>query len=126
MPGRAYAVVLGHGVVARIVQVVGPLVDVVGPRLGPFPIFDVRFSIKEKPDTASIPDDPGARAVLTFGLLEHVEKDTLTNILKYLRRMEEEWQVVFCVALARHENKKTIAFSNREFALWAAENEDLL
>ena len=83
-------------------------------------------SIKEKPDTASIPDDPGARAVLTFGLLEHVEKETLTNILKYLRRMEEEWQVVFCVALARHESKKTIAFSNREFALWAADNEDLL
>jgi hypothetical protein len=40
--------------------------------------------------------------------------------------MEEEWQVVFCVALARHERKKEIAFANREFALWAAENEDLL
>ena len=83
-------------------------------------------SIKEQPNTAIIPEDPGARAVLTFGLLEHVEKDTLTNILKYLRRMEEEWQVVFCVALARHESKKTIAFGNREFALWAADNEDLL
>ena len=52
--------------------------------------------------------------------------DTLTNILKYLRRMEEEWQVIFCVALARHETKKVIAFANREFALWAADNEDLL
>lgn len=83
-------------------------------------------SIKENPDTADIPDEPGARAVLAFGLLEHVEKDTLTNILKYLRRMEEEWQVIFCVALARHESKKAIAFANREFALWAAENEDLL
>lgn len=83
-------------------------------------------SIKEQPNTAIIPEDPGARAVLTFGLLEHVEKDTLTNILKYLRRMEEEWQVVFCVALARHESKKAIAFGNREFALWAADNEDLL
>jgi hypothetical protein len=39
--------------------------------------------------------------------------------------MEEEWQVVFCVALARHANKN-IAFSNREFSLWAADNEDLL
>jgi len=83
-------------------------------------------SIKEHPDTATVPDDPGARAVMTFGLLEHVEKDTLTNILKYLRRMDEEWQVVFGVALARHESKKAIAFANREFALWAAENEDLL
>jgi len=82
--------------------------------------------IKEKPDTAPIPYEAGARSVLTFGLLEHVEKDTLTNILKYLRRMEEEWQVVFCVTLARHESKKAIAFANREFALWAADNEDLL
>jgi len=83
-------------------------------------------AVIEQPDVAIVPHDPGARAVMTFGLLEHVEKDTLTNILKYLRRMEEEWQVVFCVALARHERKKEIAFANREFALWAAENEDLL
>jgi len=83
-------------------------------------------SVKENPDTAMIPDDPGARAVMTFGLLEHVDVSSLTNIIKYLRRMEEEWQVVFCVALARHETKKHIAFGNREFASWAADNEDLL
>ena len=39
--------------------------------------------------------------------------------------MEEEFQVVFCVALCRHKNKQ-IAFSNKEFALWTADNEDLL
>jgi hypothetical protein len=78
------------------------------------------------PDTAMIPDDSGARAVLTFGLLEHVEKSTLSNIMKYLRRMEEEFQVIFCVTLARHATKKQIAFTNPDFALWAADNEDLL
>ena len=72
-----------------------------------------------------VPESAGARAVLTFGLLEHVEKDTLSSILAYLRRMEEEFQVVFCVALCRHKNKQ-IAFSNKEFALWTADNEDLL
>ena len=82
-------------------------------------------SVVQNPTTTEIPSDPGARAVMTFGLLEHVEKDTLTPILQYLRRMEEEWQVVFCVALARHANKN-IAFNNREFSLWAADNEDLL
>ena len=46
--------------------------------------------------------------------------------LKYLRRMEEEFQVIFCVTLARHKTKKQIAFTNNEFALWAADNEDLL
>ena len=82
-------------------------------------------SVVQNPTTTEVPSDPGARAVMTFGLLEHVEKDTLTPILQYLRRMEEEWQVVFCVALARHANKK-VAFNNREFSLWAADNEDLL
>ena len=52
--------------------------------------------------------------------------DTLTNILKYLKRMEEEWQVIFGVALAKHKTKSAIAFANREFAKWAADNEDLL
>ncbi len=83
-------------------------------------------SITTSPDTAMIPDDAGARAVLTFGLLQHVEKDNLSNILKYLRRMEEEFQVIFCVALARHATKRQIAFTNGDFALWAADNEDLL
>ena len=83
-------------------------------------------SILESPMSADIPEQPGARAVLTFGLLEAVETDTLTNIEKYLGRMEEEWQVVFNVTLARHKTKKEIAERNRAFAVWAAENEDLL
>ena len=84
--------------------------------------------ILEKPATAEIPEDEGARAVLTFNLLEPVEKDTLTNIMEYLRRdeMDEEWRVIFGVCLARHETKKHIAFSNAAFAKWARDNEDLL
>ena len=82
--------------------------------------------ILESPHTATVPDQLGARAILTFNLLEYVEKDTLTNIMEYLRRMEEEWQVVFGVTLAKHNTKKQIAFANRAFTLWAADNEDLL
>tara|TARA_R110000822_G_scaffold148797_1_gene287794 strand:+ start:377 stop:1447 length:1071 start_codon:yes stop_codon:yes gene_type:complete len=84
--------------------------------------------ILDKPATAEIPDDEGARAVLTFNLLEHVQKDTLTNIMEYLRRdeMDEEWQVIFGVCLARHDTKKQIAFGNAAFAKWARDNEDLL
>lgn len=82
--------------------------------------------ILESPRTAIVPDQLGARAILTFNLLEYVEKDTLTNIMEYLRRMDEEWQVVFGVTLAKHNTKKQIAFKNRAFTLWAADNEDLL
>ena len=43
-----------------------------------------------------------------------------------LKRMEEEWQVIFGVALAKHKAKSVIEFANREFAKWAADNADLL
>ena len=45
-----------------------------------------------------------------------------------LRSIESanEWQVIFGVALAKHKTKSAIAFANREFAKWAADNEDLL
>ena len=85
-------------------------------------------NILDTPHSVEIPKDEGARAVLTFNLLEHVEKDTLTPIMQYLGReeMDQEWQVIFGVCLARHESKKEVAFSNREFARWARDNEDLL
>ena len=82
--------------------------------------------IESKPSTTRIPEDPGALAVLTFGLLERVTADNLGAILTYLRRADEEWQCIFCINLARHKTKSKIAFTNRAFTDWARDNEDLL
>ena len=82
--------------------------------------------IESKPSTTRIPEDPGALAVLTFGLLERVTAENLGAILTYLRRADEEWQCIFCINLARHKTKSKIAFTNRAFTDWARDNEDLL
>jgi MoxR-like ATPase len=82
--------------------------------------------IESKPSTTRIPEDPGALAVLTFGLLERVTAENLGAILTYLRRADEEWQCIFCINLARHKTKSKMAFTNRAFTDWARDNEDLL
>lgn len=82
--------------------------------------------ITDNPSTAKLPVDPGACAVLTFGMLERVNEVTLKPILKYLRRLDEEWQCIFCIALARNTQKQKFAFEEVEFANWVRDNEDLL
>lgn len=83
-------------------------------------------SIIDTPDSAMVPDDPGAIAVLSYGLLEKVEKGTLTPIMRYLERVDLEWQSLFCISLARHKTKNNFAFECAAFAKWCATNQDIL
>lgn len=87
-------------------------------------------SIIDSPLTARIPKEPGAFAVLCFGLLELTTRETLTPILQYLGRDDDlidiEWQSIFCTTLAKHKTKSEIAFSNAAFASWCAKNQDVL
>ena len=83
-------------------------------------------SIIDTPETAQVPQDQGAIAVLSYGLLEKVEKATLTPIMRYLERIDLEWQTIFCVNLARHKTKNNFAFENGAFARWCATNQDIL
>jgi len=82
--------------------------------------------IRENPNSALVPEDAGAVAVLVFGLIERVEKDTLEPIMTYLRRVDEEWQCLFGISLVRRADKQAIATTNRAFAQWLADNVDLL
>ncbi len=83
-------------------------------------------SIIDNPETAQVPQDQGAIAVLSYGLLEKVERATLTAIMRYLERIDLEWQSLFCVNLARHKTKNNFAFENGAFAKWCATNQDIL
>lgn len=85
-----------------------------------------RESILKSPDIAPIPDSSGALITLVFNLLAIVERDTITPIMKYVRRMPAEQQGVFCVNLAKSAVKAPIAFTNSEFTKWAQENHDIL
>lgn len=85
-----------------------------------------REIILKSPDTAPIPDSSGAVITLVFNLLSIVERDTITPIMKYVRRLPAEQQGVFCVNLAKHKTKNSIAFTNAEFTRWAQDNQDIL
>lgn len=85
-----------------------------------------RKEITENPLTARIPEDSGALAVLAYGAIEWVTKDTLPAFMHYIERADEEWQCIFCISMARNPRKQAMAFACKEFAAWVARNEDLL
>ena len=78
------------------------------------------------PMGAVVPTSAGACSVLTFGLVNAVTADSMDPIMKYVGRMEPEWQAAFCISLARNGAKQTFAFRSKAFADWCTENADLL
>jgi energy-coupling factor transporter ATP-binding protein EcfA2 len=83
-------------------------------------------TIIEDPKNAAVPDTAGACAVLVFGAVSRVDKQSLPGFMEYLKRMDTEWQAVFAVSLAKHPAKAGLAYGNKEFASWVAQNQDVL
>ena len=83
-------------------------------------------SIVKNPKTADVPTSAGACAVLVFGAIAKIAKDTMTPFMHYLERFEPEWQACFAINVAKSPTKQSIAFSSQAFADWVAKNEDLL
>ena len=81
--------------------------------------------IVANPKTARLPDSPGACAVLVYGAVSKVSKETMDPVMNYLKRFEAEWQAVFAVSLARSTNQ-SIAFHSKAFSEWLRENSDIL
>jgi hypothetical protein len=78
------------------------------------------------PKRTPLPKEQGAIAVLVYGAIERVTKDTLPALLEYMSRIEEEWQIVLGLGLARSKSKQSMAFTCKAFAEWTLKNEDLL
>lgn len=85
-----------------------------------------RESIIKTPETATVPGSVGAIITLLFNLERAVDAETITPIMKYISRLDDEHQAVFCTTLARSKSKQKIAFTNRAFTDWARENQDIL
>lgn len=83
-------------------------------------------SITAKPKEAAVPTSAGACAVLIFGAIMKVTKETMQPFMTYLERFEPEWQACFAINIAKNPSKQTIAFSSPAFANWVQANEDLL
>ena len=78
------------------------------------------------PKHTKIPTSPGACAIVVFGAISRITKDTITPFMEYLQRFEAEWQAVFAINIAKTPSKQSIAFSCKAFADWVAKNQDLL
>jgi hypothetical protein len=78
------------------------------------------------PKHTKVPTSPGACAIVVFGAISRIQKDTITPFMDYLSRFEPEWQAVFAINIAKTPSKQSIAFSCRAFADWVAKNQDLL
>ena len=83
-------------------------------------------SIVKNPKTADVPTSAGACAVLVFGAITKIAKDTMSPFMHYLERFEPKRQACFDINVAKTPSKQSIAFSSQAFADWVAKNEDLL
>ena len=83
-------------------------------------------SIVNGPATAKVPDSAGACAVLVFGAIAKIDKQSMTPFMKYLERFDAEWQAAFAINVAKNPTKQSVAFSCAAFADWVQQNEDLL
>jgi hypothetical protein len=78
------------------------------------------------PHNTKIPTSPGACAIVVFGAIARVTKETITPFMEYLERFDAEWQAVFAINIAKTQSKQAVAFSCKAFADWVAKNQDLL
>lgn len=82
--------------------------------------------VVREPKKAKVPDSAGACAVMVFGAVAKVTRDTFAPAMEYLERFEPEWQTVFALNVAKSQDKQAIAFSSAAFRSWLQRNEDLL
>jgi hypothetical protein len=78
------------------------------------------------PTSTPIPTSAGACAIVVFGAIARMTKETITPFMEYLSRFDAEWQAVFAINIAKTPSKQQIAFSCRAFSDWVAKNQDLL
>ena len=71
-------------------------------------------------------ESAGACAIVIFGGIARVTKETIAPFMEYLERFEPEWQAVFAVNIAKTPSKQAIAFGCKKFSDWVAKNQDLL
>lgn len=78
------------------------------------------------PKNTNVPTSPGACAIVVFGAISRIDKQSITPFMEYVQRFSPEWQAVFAINLAKTPSKQGIAFSCKAFADWVAKNQDLL
>jgi hypothetical protein len=79
-------------------------------------------AIIANPETAKLPDDAVAKCILTFSAVTRVDKDTLGKWMKYVQRMDREWQALFAKSVMKNAAKQSFCVMHKDFTAWATAN----
>jgi len=79
-------------------------------------------AIVASPETAKLPDDAVAKCILTFSAVTRVDKDTLGKWMKYVQRMDREWQALFAKSVMKMPHKQAFCVLHKDFTAWATAN----
>ena len=80
----------------------------------------------DDPKNTRLPTSPGACAVMVFGAVSRITRETMDAAMVYVSRLDPTWQATFAVSVAKNPERQSIAFSSKAFAEWMLKNEDLL
>jgi len=82
--------------------------------------------IVSSPASTKLPESPGAMSVMTHMAVVRIEADTFDAVMEYMERMPKEFMSMFMIQCANTPSKLKLATKNRKFAVWFANNQDLL
>lgn len=83
-------------------------------------------SIIQDPKNAIVPTSAGACAVLVYGAVSRVDKETISPFMDYLSRFDTEWEAVFIINLMTNPSRQTIALNSKKVAEWVTANSSVL
>jgi len=79
--------------------------------------------IIKDPESVVVPDSPSTRYAILAGLEPRTNKDTFENILKYVKRMSKDFEVVFVTAADRRDPD---ICETKVFTQWIRDNRSYL
>lgn len=80
----------------------------------------------KNPRSARLPDSPGACAVMVFGGVARIDRESINPFMEYIERMEAEWQAAFAINVSKNKEKNHIAFTSTKFRDYCLKNVDIL
>jgi DNA polymerase III delta prime subunit len=82
--------------------------------------------IERDPMGVKVPENPIAICIQIQQAMMRADKNNLTAIVKYVKRLPRESQALFGTNLYKIKDKRDIAIRNTEFAKWAIDNHWML
>ena len=80
-------------------------------------------SIKNSPDTATVPSSAAAVCMVVYRTLASLEKEWIDNWMTYLNRLDKEAQGMFANGVrAPKYSKQGLVMTNKKFTDWARQN----